>query len=311
MIDILFIHPNASHKIYQGLADNHSAIEPPIWAGLLCGHCLQNGYSAEILDCEHDQLYPDEVPEIVSVYNPHVVCVVVYGQQPSASTQNMEGAVALADKIKKDNPNQFIVFVGGHIAALPDEVLELHPSIDATCQNEGVYTLSNLINCVKNNENLGNVLGLCYRLNDHVYINEPQKIVPQERMEEDLPDIIKRYIGYRTAGWHSWTNSSEKSPFAALYTSIGCPMKCSFCCINTINGCKKGVGQSHFRYWKPEHTIKHFDYFAEHNIKNIKIADELFVLKKEHFLKLCNLIIERRYDFNIWCYCRIGTCYPH
>ena len=27
-LDILFIHPNASKKIYQGLSNEHSAIEP-------------------------------------------------------------------------------------------------------------------------------------------------------------------------------------------------------------------------------------------------------------------------------------------
>ena len=34
-LDILFIHPNASKKIYQDLSSDHSAIEPPIWAGML------------------------------------------------------------------------------------------------------------------------------------------------------------------------------------------------------------------------------------------------------------------------------------
>ena len=38
-LDILFIHPNASKKIYQGLSNNHSAIEPPIWAAMLANHC--------------------------------------------------------------------------------------------------------------------------------------------------------------------------------------------------------------------------------------------------------------------------------
>jgi len=34
---------------------------------------------------------------------------------------------------------------------------------------------------------------------------------------------------YRTAGWHSWPNKTSKSPFAAIYTSLGCPYQCSFC----------------------------------------------------------------------------------
>ena len=62
------------------------------------------------------------------------------------------------------------------------------------------------------------------------------------------------------------------------------------------------------RWWDPEFIIKQFDYFAEKNIRNIKIADELFVLNPNHFMKICNMIIERGYDFNIWAYSRVDTC---
>ena len=56
--------------------------------------------------------------------------------------------------------------------------------------------------------------------------------------------------------------------------------------------------------------IKQFDYFAEQGVKNIKIADELFVLNPNHFMKICDMIIERKYNFNIWAYSRIDTCKP-
>ena len=40
MIDILFVHPNASKIIYQDLSKRAAAIEPPIWAAMLAKHCL-------------------------------------------------------------------------------------------------------------------------------------------------------------------------------------------------------------------------------------------------------------------------------
>ena len=66
-------------------------------------------------------------------------------------------------------------------------------------------------------------------------------------------------------------------------------------------------GSAVFRYWDPEFIIKEFDKFVELGIKNIKIADELFVLNANHFMKLCELIIERGFNFNIWCYSRVDT----
>ena len=85
--------------------------------------------------------------------------------------------------------------------------------------------------------------------------------------------------------------------------------------INIINRTKQGSNVSSedsniFRWWSPEFIIKQFDYIAEQGVKNVKIADELFVLNPRHFEAICDLIIERGYDFNIWAYSRVDTCKP-
>lgn len=310
-LDILFVHPNASKKIYQDLAEDFSAIEPPIWAGMLTNHCLKHGFHADIIDCEALGLDDAQAAEQIKDADPKVACFVVYGQQPSASSQNMEGSVSLADELKKCNPEIKILFVGGHVSALPMEVMERHTSIDMVCQNEGVYTISNLLKTDLNN-NLEDVLGLGFRQDGQICLNPPSPIVPKGDLPAELPGIVWNKLPmdrYRTALWHSLPNNSERQPFAALYTSLGCPMKCSFCMINIINRQENEYsdGSAVFRYWDPEFIIKEFDYFADQGIKNIKIADELFVLNANHFMTLCNLIIERGYDFNIWCYSRIDT----
>jgi len=322
LIDILFVHPNASKKIYQGLADNHSAIEPPIWAAMLANSVRAAGFSCEILDAEAERLDYISAAKRAVEYNARVICVVVYGQQPSASTQNMTGACAISEEIKLHQPDSFIIFVGGHVAALPRETLSAEKSIDAVCQNEGVYTLRSLLALKKltDEHSLKNVAGLCFRDSaGNVVVNEPSSIVAKENLEIDLPgmawDLLPSLDKYRTAGWHSWSNNSIKEPFAAIYTSLGCPYRCSFCMINIINRTKTGshitsADSNIFRWWTPDFVIKRFDYLASKGVKNIKIADELFVLNPNHFLKICELIIERGYDFNIWAYSRVDTCKP-
>jgi len=310
-LDVLFVHPNASKKIYQDLAKDFSAIEPPIWAGMLANHCRIKGFSVDILDCEALHLDEEESARRIAGAGAGLVAFVVYGQQPSASSQNMAGAVTLADAAKKAAPDSKILFVGGHIAALPREVLERHASIDFVCQNEGVYTISNLL---KTNlkDGLDLVDGLGFRRDGGIVLNKPSPIVAKADLPKELPGIAWDLLpikNYRTALWHSYPNNSIRQPFAALYTSLGCPMKCSFCMINIINRQENEFsdGSAVFRYWDPEHIIKEFDYFAKEGITNIKIADELFVLNASHFLKLCQLIIERGYKFNIWCYSRVDT----
>ncbi|MDA7689947.1 radical SAM protein [Candidatus Pelagibacter sp.] len=321
-LDILFIHPNASKKIYQGLSSDHSAIEPPIWAGMLANHCKNKNFNVKILDCEVERLdYIASAKEIKEI-KPRIACFVVYGQQPSASSQNMEGAIAASEELKLLDPEIKILYVGGHVSALPIETLTTEKSIDFIALNEGVYSIANLLKVenLDDEKYLKNVKGIGFRNKDNeIVINDPEIIVPKKLLDVDLPgvawDLLPSLKKYRTAGWHSWSNNSDKQPFAALYTSLGCPYTCSFCMINIINRTDSGANISSqdsniFRWWKPEFIIKQFDYFAEKGIKNIKIADELFVLNPNHFIKICDMIIDRKYDFNIWAYSRIDTCKP-
>jgi len=161
-------------------------------------------------------------------------------------------------------------------------------------------------------DKLENVNGLGFRSGGSVVLNPPSPIVEKKDLPEQMPGVAWDLLPmdrYRTALWHALPNNAVRQPFAALYTSLGCPMKCSFCMINIINRQENEYsdGSAVFRYWDPEFIIKEFDYFADKGIKNIKIADELFVLNPNHFMKLCQLIIDRGYDFNIWCYSRIDT----
>jgi len=107
------------------------------------------------------------------------------------------------------------------------------------------------------------------------------------------------------------SNDNDRMPFASLYTSLGCPFQCSFCCINAPFGHNNvenwDLGRNKFRYWDPDFIISEFDKIREMGIRNVKIADEMFVMNKQHFLKLCNNIIEHDHDFNIWAYARIDT----
>jgi len=234
----------------------------------------------------------------------------------------MVGAVATSEKLKELDPTIKTLFVGGHISSLPTETLSSEKSIDFIALNEGVYAISNLLKVGDFNDTnlLKKVKGIGFKdEQDKVILNEPEIIVPKKLLDVDLPgiawDLLPPLSKYRTAGWHSWSNNSKKQPFAALYTSLGCPYKCSFCMINIINRTDNGENISSkdsniFRWWSPEFIIKQFDFFAKNGVKNIKIADELFVLNPNHFIKICDMIIERKYDFNIWAYSRIDTCKP-
>ena len=314
-LDILFIHPNASSRVYQALSNKYSAIEPPIWVGLLAQHArMVNKKSVKILDCEAEQLTPEESARVINDHKPRLAVIVVYGQQPSASTQNMQGVRELCNILHDSYGNIKTLLVGLHPSALARQTLKVE-KVDFVCQGEGPHTISALLEVnMEDPSQLKDVPGLWYRDEGEIKYTTPAPIIPQERLQEQLPGVawdllpMKRY---RTSNWHAMSNNNERQPFASLYTSLGCPFKCSFCCINAPFGNNNlenwDYGRNKFRFWDPNFIIDEFDKIHEMGIRNVKIADEMFVLYQRHFMELCKLIIDREYDFNIWAYARIDT----
>ena len=81
-----------------------------------------------------------------------------------------------------------IAFIGSHVQALPGKTVKDEKNIDFVFTNEGVYSLRNVLQLKKiNKENLKEIKGLCFLLDKKVIFTPPEKIVPQEKMDDDLP----------------------------------------------------------------------------------------------------------------------------
>ena len=315
MIDLLIVAPSA-RTLYQELQTDFSAKETNIWAGLLA-NAVRKDHSVAIYDMEVERPSEDDFYQVVRDLNPKLVLFVVTGQNPNASTAAMTGAVEASTILG----NEFkIAYVGPHINALPLEVLERHAEIDIAFTNEGVYALKNVLKSNLTDIDLSGINGIVYRdSSGDIRLNAPERIVPQELLQQDLPgvayDLMPPLDEYRTSSWHANFIDKDRSPFASIYTSLGCIYKCEFCMINIINRedndpLKVSADFNKFRYWNPEFTITQFDYLAQQGVKQIKVADEMWVLKPKHFMTLCDLLIERDYGFNIWAYTRIDTVKP-
>src|SRR5437868_4913525 len=100
-LDIVLINPCSRGQVYQSLGCELSAVENPVWAGLIATFCLHQGFSVEIIDAEAEGLDSSEVAERLDHLQPLLAVVVVYGHQPSASTQSMTGVRSVCLAIKE------------------------------------------------------------------------------------------------------------------------------------------------------------------------------------------------------------------
>ncbi len=309
-IDLLIISPGNNKIIYQDLAREYSAIEPPVWAGLLAKFACNQGYNTSLIDQEAQGLSSEQIAQQGLDLNPKLVAVVVYGQQPSASTQNMTMAQEICSKFRSQSPHIKTLMIGGHVSALPEVTLN-ESNVDFVCQGEGPQTIQALLQLgdLENSNQLDKVPGLWYRQNKKPVFSEHSSVVSENELPVTLPGIAWDMLpmdAYRAHNWHCFEHINERKPYATIYTSLGCPFKCTFCCINAP------FGKPSIRYWKPDFVITELDILAKkYGVKNIKIADEMFVLQEEHVIRLCDLIIERGYNFNFWAYARVDTVKDH
>ena len=87
----------------------------------------------------------------------------VYGQQPSASTQCMPGGKKTCSKLNEITSNEIkSIVIGTHASALPKKTLEEEP-YTYVCQGEGPLTVIELINFLKGKtKDLKKIPGLWY-----------------------------------------------------------------------------------------------------------------------------------------------------
>ena len=144
MKNVLFVQPNSSGKIYQDLSKDFSAIEPPIWGLLLANAIKRNGYGAELIDAEALRISPEQTADIINDINPFIVCIMVYGQNPSASAQSMQGVHDLLQQLNLKYPQVKKILVGLYPSALPIKTIQ-DENVEFVCQGEGLYTLLELL----------------------------------------------------------------------------------------------------------------------------------------------------------------------
>ncbi|HET6898722.1 MAG TPA: cobalamin-dependent protein, partial [Vicinamibacteria bacterium] len=310
-LDCVLVSPGNRRRIYQGLADELAAVEPPVWAGLMATYLRAAGRRVEILDAAAEGLGPEEVGRRVAAMQPRLAAVVVYGQQPSASTQVMPGARECGRGIREHAPGTPILMAGGHVAALPERTLEEEPC-DFVAGGEGMATISGLLDAMETAcPDFRRVPGLHYREAGELRHNPaPPLVLDLDRTLSGVAWDLLPPSRYRAHNWHC-LGGLPRAPYAALYTTLGCPYRCTFCCIQApFRAGEAALGQraNSYRRWTPAHVVEEIARLArDEGVRSFKIADEMFVLDEAHVLAICDGLADLRLDLNLWAYARVDT----
>jgi len=319
LIDVCFVIPSSAKKAYQKLSDVYSAIEPPTWALILAQSLKVKKYTSVILDFDADRKTLDESVQLISETKARLIVFVLYGQNPNSGTTLMIGASELADQLKKNYPQVKIGFIGSHVSALPLEVINLS-YVDFAFINEGIISLMALLE-TNLNSHLEKIPGIWFKDDDGIPRKGiPGKIVQTNEMDVMMPgyawDLLPKkkttLDQYRAHFWHTNFLYENRTPFAAIYTSLGCQFACNFCMINIVNriSYEEKISASNsrgMRFWSPELILKEFEKLWEIGVRTLRISDEMFFLNKKYYIPILEGLIERGLKFNLWAYARVDT----
>ncbi len=304
-VDLVIVKPGSPKKIYGSLSQSFSAIEPPVWGGMIAGFVRKKGYSVKIIDMEVDGKDIEEISEKILNSNPLLVNIVVMGPNPSASsTPLMPVSGELVNLLKEKNPKIKIILSGIHPSALPEKTFK-ETKTDFIARGEPFYTILELLKILKENKKIKkySIQGLSFRDQKKVVISGWGRLIQNSKELPAIPWDIIPVEKYRAHNWQCLDDLSKRTPYAVTYTSLGCPYNCSYCNIHALYNGKPGI-----RFREPEDIVKEIDFLVQkHKVKTIKFLDELFAINEERVNRICDLLIERNYDLNIWVYARINT----
>lgn len=297
MYDVAIIHPGAQDVIYGDLSNGQTAIEPPTWARMITGWLRDRGFSVRLIDQEAEGLTAEEVAQRVG--STKLAVVVVFGHQPSASTQQMVGACEVVNELRSLMIQTLMV--GNHVSALPERTL-LEENAHYVCDGEGPVTIMHLIT-----ETLPDKIpGLVWAtLDGQVHRNPRAELIPIDGLHGDVWDLLPMEK-YRAHVWQC-LDGSARQPYASIYTTLGCPFKCSFCMINVFQHANL------YRRRDPVRVVNQIKrLYRFHGVKTLKIADEMFVLDPRHYIPICEKLASQSFaeDLNIWAYARVDTVKP-
>lgn len=188
--------------------------------------------------------------------------------------------------VRASAPEAKTIGVCWTLRTLAQEVMSQAPDLDLYIRQEYEVVAPDLARALQEGSSLDSVPGIAYRRGKDIAIN------PDARPLEDYDSLPIPAFDLLPSLEPYFVTAPAGRPYTILYTSKGCPFKCSFC---TVAGTK----------WRPksaEKTMEELLYLKRnYGIRTVSFFDETFTLDKKRVLRLCDALISQDLDIRWYC----------
>jgi anaerobic magnesium-protoporphyrin IX monomethyl ester cyclase len=262
---VLLIQPSQYKDEVSLLYGKLGSIEqPPMGLAMLAGALLKAGFETDIIDIDAQKSTLKEILSLIDQRGTKLVGL-------SATTPLFMSAVRLSGEIKAQRPEVLICLGGYHASMEPLSCLE-PPSIDFVVRGEGEEAIVELARAVADGAGAGRlsqVKGLFFRDQGKPVENPEHDPI----MDLDSLPMPARHLLHN----QNYTYPDTKySPAFPVYTSRGCPGKCSFCLQHYVSGRRLRLRSASKVADEIEHLI------SKYGAREIHFWDDMFSTNKKH-----------------------------
>lgn len=302
---ILFVNPpfkaeygKFSREARSPMITNSGVIYYPLWLLYAAGVCEKEGNDIYFLDAPAKKMNHKDSFEWIENKKIDFDMIVV-----DTSTPSIYNDVKFAGDLKDKYPKSFVIMVGTHPSALPEETLKLDERVDAVACGEFDYVIRDLAKCLESKGKIEDVKGIAY-------INKVGEFIQNEKMEpitdlDNIPfaaELINKYLDPK-----DYFFAASSYPEVQIFTGRGCPARCYFCVYPQV------MHGHIYRTRSAENVVAEFEYVVKNmpDVKEIVIEDDTFTINKERTQEICKLLVEKGINKKIkWlCNARVNLDY--
>ena len=245
----------------------------------IAGALRAAGYEVDYYDAMSLWHTWPQIRQRIEAFRPDVVATTAY-------TASIVDAVKLLAFAKEIEPATVTVLGNVHPTFCYDEVLQAdHAAVDFIVRGEGEITLPALLDCLNVGGDLKEIKGLAYFAEGQV-VATPK--APYIQDLDTLPtawDLVEWPI-YRY-------RAKNDARLAIVSSSRGCLQKCSFCS-------QQLFWAQTWRARSPENFVTELEMLSSrYGVKVAMLADEIPTFDRERWVRILDLMIERKVDVKL------------
>ncbi|MDP8221767.1 MAG: cobalamin-dependent protein [Candidatus Lernaella stagnicola] len=181
----------------------------------------------------------------------------------SSASHQLRFAHRVADFFKKRLPHVPVVVGGPFVSANHENAMDC-PSVDFGVHGEGEDALPALVRALAAGEDYRSIPRLAYREDGGLHLNPS---APISYSLDELPFIAWDRIDFARYG-KFMSMCFQRSPYAAVFTSRGCPFQCIFC--------HNHFGRQ-YRFRSPDRVLEEMHLLYDRDgIRRFEINEDLF-----------------------------------